>query len=224
MSQDGTDARRVVEGDSPRWSPDGDRFAYVVDETGDADGGDGRSLWIMEADGSTRRVLGDAKESRVDAFAWAPDGTRLAVGDGLGISIAQLDGGKPKRLSFAGAALASSFDWSPDGRELLVSDFAQTVALDLQSRRSRTISSHPFDGAPRWSPDGEVIALSRQELVGGEGSWLITIDADGGETELTSGFDDDEPAWSSDGERIYFSRGTAGGARRSTCSTWRAAR
>lgn len=207
MAQDGGAARRVVEGDAPRWSPDGARFAYLIDETGHADGSRGTTLWVLEADdGRTRRVLDLGPEQGVDTFAWAPDGTRLAFSDGLGVSIAQLEDGTHTRLSVGGAAsLATSLDWSPDGRELLTSDLSEIVAVDVQSRRTRTVSSQFLDGSPRWSPDGELIALVRTDLLGGVSS-LLTIDADGRETELTSGFDDSDPSWSSDGKRIYFNR------------------
>jgi WD40-like Beta Propeller Repeat len=205
MPPEGGAERRVVEGHSPRWSPDGARFAYLADETGDPDGGEGTSLWVLESgDGGRRRVLG-GKELGVDGFAWAPDGTRLAVSDGLGISIASLDGGAPNRLSFA-SELSSSLDWSPDGRELLAAGLGEVVALDVASHRTRVVSPNHADGDPRWSPDGELIALTRRDILGADGSWLLTIDRDGRETELTSGFEDGNPAWSSDGERLYFSR------------------
>lgn len=205
MTQDGDAERRVVEGGSPRWSPDGARFAYLVDETGAADGRDGTSLWVYEADdGSRRRVLG-GKDVSIDALAWAPDGTRVAVSDILGVSIALLDGGKTKRLSLA-AGLAFSLDWSPDGRELLVSDLGELVAIGVDSRRTRTIPSRFDDRDGRWSPDGELIARSRVDLIGGTGSWLLTVGPDGRETELTRGFEDGSPSWSSDGTRLYFDR------------------
>ncbi len=65
---------------------------------------------------------------------------------------------------------------------------------------ARRLTSGPADIAPRWSPDGTVLAFLRQGR-------LHLLPADGGEAvPLTNREEDDgAPVWSPDGSRIAFS-------------------
>src|ERR1700694_2036689 len=61
----------------PAWSPDGKLIAYVSDKSSTFP-----TLWLMNAlDGSGRHVLATPglQEEAVDAVAWSPDGSPLAM-------------------------------------------------------------------------------------------------------------------------------------------------
>jgi Tol biopolymer transport system component len=61
------------EGNSPRWSPDGTRIAFLS-RGGNPDSRD--KLWIMNRDGSQARQL--TNEGLFPGFNWSPDGTLIA--------------------------------------------------------------------------------------------------------------------------------------------------
>ncbi|MDP2497601.1 MAG: S9 family peptidase [Candidatus Palauibacterales bacterium] len=73
MRSDGSRKRRLVEGSSPRWSPSGDRIAYV------AEGEAGRPqifvLWLGEEGGPTQVTH---LEERPRNVQWSPQGDRLS--------------------------------------------------------------------------------------------------------------------------------------------------
>ncbi len=53
--------------------PDGKSVAYIVREKG-VD-----NLWMQGLDGSSRKQLTHNKTDRIGAFAYSPDGTKLAI-------------------------------------------------------------------------------------------------------------------------------------------------
>jgi hypothetical protein len=73
VNADGTGATRVrSDGVSPTWSPDSKSIAF--------DNGD---LWVVNADGTGLRRLGEADEA-FDSPQWSPSGDAVVVGDQFG--------------------------------------------------------------------------------------------------------------------------------------------
>ena len=163
---------------TPRWAPDGRRIAFVSRRRGWS------QVWIQDANlphrgrPPTRPVAPEARAITpvgvdVDAIAWSPDGSRLAITaqrqpDLLTNQVTILDLASGEERTIAGAAeWATGARWLPDGSGvLLVSDadgWFQVVRIDSDGTGRTALTSgaveHGAPGAlfgiaPIPSPDG----------------------------------------------------------------------
>ncbi|WP_043428998.1 S9 family peptidase [Cystobacter fuscus] len=58
---------------SPQWSPDGKRLAFMLERPKELE------LWVVEQDGSARRITGALNAAFGSAFRWLPDSTGFVV-------------------------------------------------------------------------------------------------------------------------------------------------
>ncbi|HET9340561.1 MAG TPA: S9 family peptidase [Casimicrobiaceae bacterium] len=176
IAPDGGEARRVTTLStgcaSVRWFADGKRVAFLS------------SVWRdLPNDAAQAKRLKERKEAKVKVHAteraeyrfwdhWLTDGREPHV------FVCDVATGRC-RDALAGTGLAlppwepstSDFDVAPDGREIAITaDLADepgmlhrtdVVTIDLATRRRRvlTASTGRSDGAPRYSPDGKVVAF-----------------------------------------------------------------
>jgi dipeptidyl aminopeptidase/acylaminoacyl peptidase len=90
--------------------------------------------------------------------AVSPDGRRVAwVQDAADIFVASLDSGRPEPLRIAdGRDIA----WSPDSRTLAFLSASELYTLDADGGVPRRLAELTgYAAAPRWSPDGRMIAV-----------------------------------------------------------------
>ena len=137
----GGHVRRLgVSGVSPRWSPNGRWIAFLGGRNHQ-----NKRLEVIPASGGTPRAL----RTRVVAFSWSPDSTRLAY--------------------VTGATAASS----PGSRALGTIDLnGATQPLDLGSLPVGSAT-------PQWSPDSSRIAFTGLDPANLSKSRVYAIDADG---------------------------------------------
>jgi Ca2+-binding RTX toxin-like protein len=156
--------RRNISGGStldtqPSWSPDGSKLVFVQ-KPGD--------LFVMNADGSGRRLLVPRTTSDAYAPEWSPDGARIAFVRGVvggstpsNVMVVDADGTGERKI-----AEGTNPTWAPDGLTIAFegpSDFEPVFvnSIGLDGRNLRRLTE---GFAPVWSPDGSQIMFSREHL------------------------------------------------------------
>ena len=134
----------------PALSPDGTQIGYF-----DGMGDHSHNLWVMNADGTERRLLLDhevARPGHMYALTWSPDGEWLAFETGDGIYLVRPDGSGLRRVVEKGFfSAAHAVQWSPDGSRIayLRGGALSIVNVDggderiVEGIRSRSIAWNP---------------------------------------------------------------------------------
>ena len=173
---------------SPSWSPDATRIAFISDRT------DKRQLYVINPLGGEAEAI-TSLEDGVSSFAWAPDGKAIAYTATEPKSPALKD--REKKF---GEFQVVEQDYR----------MTQLFVIDLGTRATRTLASGNFTvGSFAWSPDGKNIAFDHRvnPSPGSSGSADISIVAVGDASVrklVTQDGPDSHPVWSPDGSRIAF--------------------
>jgi Tol biopolymer transport system component len=220
----------------PMWSPDGKHIVYFSSNRKDL------GIWIMPGQGSEAKHISSKLQARggVDNFSdygWHPNGRSVSCvvdwGDDRGMWTMDIESGLPQKIPFDYSGYISSMDWSPDGKWIAFSYVGGYEKTDIKDSEilCSNIYVMPAEGGkpirltkvkeeglsfnfPRWSPDGQRIAMAgssgRGYMVGIEGRIYI-VDKEGGEplpiTKKVKESVNVRPIrWSQDGEDIYFFR------------------
>ena len=196
----------------PQWSPDGRQMAFLSarpDADASASAPAPRSqVYVLRLDGhGEARKITDLKEG-VDAFAWSPDGTRLAcIGKTAPAEKAMTE---PKREKsdlrhYRHSVYKADGVGYDDGKrgQVWVVEVASGVSKQLTAEEERSAS-----GEAAWSPDGTRIAFlsQRTDTDVEENADVWVVPAAGGRPTKVSdtGFRVGPPRWSPDGQRIAY--------------------
>ena len=95
---------------------------------------------------------------------------------------------------------------SPDGSSLAFAARGWIWQLDLESGTARRLTSGPaVDSRPRWSPDGQRLALVRDD---GSDTAIVILDINCGEEQvIDTPTIELDPEFSADGEYVYYTSG-----------------
>ena len=199
-----SEPRRLTEeglnSNSPRWSPDGNRLAFLSSRSADGSASAGGpdaprpQIWILPMSGGEAQVLTQLKNG-ISAFQWSPDGKQLvAVGrsgpsDAVPAAARKSDVRHYKNISYK----YNDTGWYDDKRTHL-------WVIDAVNGRDKQITSGDQwnDSDPQWSPDGTRIAFvsnrTGHEYDGdlNKDVWVIPAEGGGPLTKISDHpFDDD---------------------------------
>jgi len=217
---------------TPRWSPEGERIAYVLTKADLERSAYDSDVWIIDADGANGRQL--TRGSGSDTHPrWSPDGKRIAfLSDRSGrnqIYIIDADGGEARQLTSESMPVRE-LEWSPDGTTIAFTRAGRTTPeekdgphvmgegtrhvhlylADAGNGRVRRLTRGEFSVfAFSWSPDGSTLAFDRGSGPGLDGLYDTDVDLvsrDGGDPRpliVRPGLDHG-PLYSPDGKWIAF--------------------
>ena len=212
VGTDGTGHRPITDPDTrasqPRWSPSGDRVAYVAATE------DGAEIYVRWMDsGQTARLT--QLEQSPGGLSWGPDGERLAFTmfvEAQDKPFAKMPS-PPEGADWAERPdVVTQTYYRSDGGGYTEKGYTQVFTLPASGGTPRQITSAPYDhgGTPKWTPDGETLLLSANR----HEDWRLdplntevyAIDVESGSvTPLTSRQGPDgNVAVSPDGEQVAY--------------------
>jgi TolB protein len=164
VNADGGDSKVLIPHkafeESPRWSPDGKRLAWVSTRDGNQD------IYTADAAGADIKRL--TNDTALDNNpSWSPDGKRLAFASARGgnfdIFAMNADGSNVRRLTDH-RALDYWPVWSPDGKRLAFTSNRdgnyEIYVMNADGAGVRNLTRHAAqDNYATWSPDGKRLAF-----------------------------------------------------------------
>ncbi|MEW6546052.1 MAG: S9 family peptidase [Bacillota bacterium] len=185
----------------PRWSPQGDKLAFISDRGG------GNQVWVLpfSEGGEAYPVTADLRGISSPPV-WRPDGKALAV---VALGPAQPGEDLPERSEIKTSdRLLHKFD----GTGVFGPGRQQVYVVPSSGGKATQVTWGDCDhGVPAWSPDGRRLALAVRRSADADHtalSDLYLLDVGSGEYQLLrtnfSRFLLPSPVWSPDGSRLLM--------------------
>ena len=188
----------------PKWSPDGNKLAYVTFESRKS------NVVVQDLLTGQRRVVANFRGDNY-APSWSPDGTQLTVAlsrDAVSqIYVMPAAGGEARRITQS-RSIDSGATFTPDGQSVIFfSDRSGGPQLYSVPAAGGDVKRLSFEGnyntTPRVSPDGKLVAFVTRDSA--SRLRIATLElASGITTVLTDGPRDDSPSFSPNGRTILF--------------------
>jgi dipeptidyl aminopeptidase/acylaminoacyl peptidase len=159
---DGSDHRPLMSGaesaSSPRFSPDGERLAWL------ARSGETTQLYVHWLDGGQTALISTLSQTPSD-LAWSPDGMQIAF-------VMRVPADKPALVSppaqpegaewAAAVRVIDAVTYRFDGRGYIEPGFDQVFVIPAEGGSARQLTSGEFDhhGPLAWMPAGETLLFT----------------------------------------------------------------
>jgi dipeptidyl aminopeptidase/acylaminoacyl peptidase len=140
---------------TPRWSPDGSRLAFLSSR---GDPRDVDQVWVLDRAGGEAQRLSDLPGGVTD-FAWAPDGRRMALiaSDPDPNTIPE---GKDSSDHRPQPVVVDRFSFKEDEVGYIGALREHLYLFDVDKRSATLLTPGDYDEAsPSWSPDGQSLAF-----------------------------------------------------------------
>ncbi|MFH1347800.1 MAG: hypothetical protein ABIH22_03830 [Candidatus Margulisiibacteriota bacterium] len=111
ISSDGTGQQKLTTGRKPKWSPVGDKIAFIS----------GEAFWVMDGNGQNLELLYNGFSYN---YSWSPDGENIAYG--YKTYVIDVDAKTRKEVPSMGG---EDLSWSPDSKKI-VSNFYIYIPAD----------------------------------------------------------------------------------------------
>ncbi|MGB2695235.1 MAG: hypothetical protein WBD55_08620 [Dehalococcoidia bacterium] len=192
----------------PRFSPAGDRIAYIVTDDAAAQPG---ALRVYDMTTRAATTLSDGALASVDgpAFSWSPDGTRLAFTNDDGqLRVVELDSGAFAELPNIKGTVPA---WSPSADQVAVvapDGVEVTLVKPDDGEQNTFFQSNEQVTSIIWSPSNDRIAIAIAS--GDEPPVKTVLVLDGAAKNVLTLANASDIAWSRSGERIAYSAPSPG--------------
>src|SRR5438105_8111107 len=208
---EGHDQRPITQGafrDSmPRWSPDGNRLAYLSNRSGKP------QIHVRWMDTGQEATITDLQDAPAN-IAWSPDGNWIAYTSHVPAkpswSVNMTE--KPAAAKWAEPPIiVTRLHWRQDHEGLIKPGYTQIFVVPSTGGAARQISNGDYDyGAPAWTTDGAWVLTASHRIPDAdydlEGPEIYAIGVkDGAVRQLTSRKGPDtNPVPSPDGRKIAY--------------------
>ncbi len=213
MNADGTRPRALLDGSSPRWSPDGTRIAYLG--RAEPRGSQVFVRW-MDAEGAVTQITRVTESP--SGIAWSPDGKwiafRMLVPEEGGWKVeGQVGKFRPKDARWTQAPrVVERVDYRQDRVGFTPIGTYHIFVVPADGGTPRQLTSGQWDaGSPEWTPDGRTILYSGPPRIEDhEYAWreseIYAVDVQTGQIRqlTTRSGPDGSPVASPDGRLIAY--------------------